>query len=107
VAPYQPRDDDLFAIINEFESQYSTWADYQRQMERYWCLRWLAQRQVTHCQATVVRDDLVRLCDIPLVIEISGLPSLERGAEISIEILEMDELTLSVQARHAPPVTEP
>lgn len=100
VAPYQPRDDDLFAVIGEFENQYGTWADYQRQMERYWCLRWLAQNNIERCQAQVLREDLVRLCDIPLVIEISGLPALERGAEITIEITQMDELTLSVQARH-------
>lgn len=100
VAPYQPRDDDLFAVIGEFENQYATWADYQRQMERYWCLRWLAQNKIERCQAQVLRDELVRLCDIPLVIEITGLPALERGAEITIEMIEMDELTLTVHARH-------
>lgn len=99
VAPYQPRDDDLFAVIGGFEAQYSTWSDYQRQMERYWCLRWLDQNQVTHCQASLVRDNLVRLADIPLVIEINGLPALERGAQITIEITDTDELNLTVQAR--------
>ncbi len=106
IAPYQPREDDLFAVINEFESQYSTWADYQRQMERYWCLRWLAQRAVKQCQATILRDQLVRLCDIPLVLEIADLPSLQRGDEITIEILDMDELTLAVSARHVPLASE-
>jgi exoribonuclease-2 len=103
VAPYQPRDDDLFAVIGEFENLYGTWAEYQRQMERYWCLRWLRQNQVTECTAHLLRDNLVRLRDIPLVIELAGLPLLERGAEITIEIVDINELTLSVQARHIAP----
>jgi len=103
VAPYQPRDDDLFAVIGEFENLYGTWAEYQRQMERYWCLRWLRQNQVTECTAHLLRDNLVRLRDIPLVIELAGLPVLERGAEITIEIVDINELTLSVQARHIAP----
>ena len=99
VAPYKPRDDEMFAIIGGFEAQYAAWSDYQRQMERYWCLRWLAQHQVGRCQATLLRDNLVRLADIPLVIEVSGLPSLDRGAQMTIEIVDTDELNLDVQAR--------
>jgi len=99
VAPYKPRDDDLFAVIGGFEAQYAAWSDYQRQMERYWCLRWLAQNQVAHVQASLVRDNLVRLADIPLVIEVNGLPTLNRGDQMTIEIVQTDELNLTVQAR--------
>lgn len=100
VAPYKPREDELFAIIGGFESQYGAWSDYQRQMERYWCLRWLAQHDISRCQASVMRDNLVRLADIPLVIEASGLPELERGDQITIEITSTDELDLTVEARY-------
>ena len=100
VAPYKPRDDELFAVIGGFEAQYSAWSDYQRQMERYWCLRWLEQQRVTRCQASLVRDNLVRLVDIPLVIEASGLPELNRGDQMTIEVTDTDELTLTVQARY-------
>jgi len=99
VAPYKSRDDDLFAVIGGFESQYTTWADYQRQMERYWCLRWLEQHQVQQCRASLIRDNLVRLADIPLVIEVNGLPEMQRGAEMIIEIVSTDELALNAQAR--------
>lgn len=99
VAPYKPRDDDLFAVIAGFESQYANWMDFQRQMERYWCLRWLAQNNVSQCSANFIRDDLLRLSDIPLVINVAGLPSMQRGDRVKIDILGIDELTLSVQAR--------
>lgn len=106
VAPYQPRDDDLFAVIGGFESQYATWSDYQRQMERYWCLRWLAQQQVTECRGSLIRDNLVRLSDIPLVVQASGLPELPRGAEMIIEMVSTDELTLTAQARFVRQIDE-
>lgn len=101
VAPYQPREDDLFAIIAGFEGQYATWSDFQRQMERYWCLRWLQQQNVQRCQASVVRDDLVRLADVPLVLSLTGMPDLQRGQEVLIDIGAIDELNLTVHAQFA------
>jgi len=96
VAPYQPKDADLFAIVTAFEAQYANWSDYQRQMERYWCLRWLQQQQVTSCQGTAVRDDLIRLSHIPLVLNVAGLPELERGASVALSLSDFDELALTV-----------
>ncbi|MGY0523070.1 RNB domain-containing ribonuclease, partial [Pseudomonas aeruginosa] len=33
VAPFKPRDADLFAIIGAFDAQYATWAEFQSAME--------------------------------------------------------------------------
>jgi len=96
VAPYQPKDADLFAVVSAFEGQYAIWSEYQRQMERYWCLRWLQQHQVTLCQGTSIRDDLIRLSDLPLVLNVAGLPELERGASVNLTLSDYDELTLTV-----------
>ena len=104
VAPFKPRDADLFAIIGAFEAQYATWADFQNGMERYWCLRWLKQQNVTRTRASVLRDDLVRLANAPLVTRVGGLPALERGAQVEIEILGTDELALEVECRYIGPV---
>ena len=54
VAPFKPRDADLFAIIGGFEAQHIAWNEFQNNMERYWCLRWLQQQQITTCTATVI-----------------------------------------------------
>jgi len=98
VAPYQPKDADLFAAVTAFEAQYASWSDYQRQMERYWCLRWLQQQQITTCEGTVVRDDLIRLDCVPLVLNVAGLPELERGAGARLSLSHFDELALTVVA---------
>jgi len=100
VAPFKPRDADLYAIIGAFDAQYAAWNEFQNTMERYWCLRWLRQQNVTRTTAHVLRDDLVRLACAPLVVRVGGLPELERGQEISLDIMGMDELSLEVDCRY-------
>jgi len=98
-APFKPKDADLFAIIGAFDAQYATWHDFQRDLERYWCLRWLKQQAITRSAAHVLRDDLARLACAPLVVRVAGLSGLERGDEIEVDILDMDELSLEVRCR--------
>ena len=99
VAPFKPKEADLFAIIGAFDAQYSAWGEFQSTMERYWCLRWLQQQQISEVTATVLREDLVRFDCAPLVTRIAGLPELERGANIRLAITGYDELSLDVQCR--------
>jgi len=42
-APYPKNDTGLYAILRDFDTTYSTYNEFQRNMERYWCLRWLQQ----------------------------------------------------------------
>ena len=100
VAPFKPRDADLFAIISQFEAKYSAYADFQQAMERWWCLRWLRQEGLHKVEAVVIKEDLVRLRDAPLITRIPGLPLLERGQAILLEVLGMDELDLTVELRY-------
>jgi len=98
-APFKPKDADLFAIIGAFDAQYAAWGEYQNTIERYWCLRWLQQQDLKIVEATVLRDDLVRLDSAPLVTRVGGMPALERGQKVTIEILSFDELALEVECR--------
>ncbi|ARP96621.1 ribonuclease catalytic domain-containing protein [Bordetella genomosp. 13] len=103
VAPFKPRDADLFAIIGAFDAQYAAWAEFQSAMERYWCLRWIKQQGLTRAVAHVLRDDLVRLAQAPLVTRVGGLPELERGTAVEIDILGRDELALELDCRYVGP----
>lgn len=99
VAPFKPKDADLFAIISSFDAQYGAWNEHQSRLERYWCLRWLQQQGLQTVQAAVLRDDLVRLTDAPLVTRVGGLPELERGQLVLLDILGFDELALELDCR--------
>jgi len=98
-APFKPRDADLFAIVSGFDSAYSGYADFQSGMERYWCLRWLAQEQARQVDAVVLKDEVLRLVDIPLVIRLPGMPQVARGLQVKLDLLRWDEVDLTVEAR--------
>ena len=80
-APFKPRDADLFAIVSAFEAAYSAYADFQSNMERYWCLRWLTQENAKQVDAVVLKDEVLRLTELPLIIKLPGMPQVLRGAE--------------------------
>jgi exoribonuclease-2 len=99
VAPFKPRDASLFAIVSAFDAAYSAYNDHQQNMERYWCLRWLGQEQARQVEAVVLKDEVLRLTDIPLVIRLPGMPQVARGAQVRLDILRWDEVDLSIEAR--------
>jgi len=102
VAPFKPRDANLFAIVSAFDAAYAAYNDHQQNMERYWCLRWLGQHQVEHgrqVEAVVLKDEVLRLVDIPLIIRLPGMPPVARGAQVKLDILRWDEVDLSIEAR--------
>ena len=53
------------------------------------------KRQV---DAVVLKDEVLRLVEIPLIIRMAGMPAMARGAQVRLEILRWDELDLSVEA---------
>ena len=99
VAPFKPRDAELFAIVSAFDAAYSAYGDFQSNMERYWCLRWLAQENAKHIDAVVLKDEVLRLVDIPLIIRLPGMPQVARGTQVKLDLIRWDEVDLSIEAR--------
>jgi exoribonuclease-2 len=99
VAPFKPRDANLFAIVSAFDAAYAAYNDFQQNMERYWCLRWLGQENARQVEAVVLKDDVVRLVDIPLIIRLPGMGQVARGAQVKLDVLRWDEVDLSIEAR--------
>ncbi|MDB5992062.1 MAG: ribonuclease [Herbaspirillum sp.] len=99
VAPFKPRDADLFAIVSAFDAAYGGYADFQNTMERYWCLRWLAQEQAKLVDAVVLKDEIVRLTDLPLVIRLPGMQQVARGVQVKLDLVRWDEIDLTIEAR--------
>lgn len=99
VAPFKPRDADLFAIVSAFDAAYSAYADFQTTMERFWCLRWLSQENVRQAEAVVLKEEILRLVDIPLIIKMPGMPALARGTQLTLDLVRWDEIDLTVEAR--------
>jgi exoribonuclease-2 len=103
--PYGPRSEQLLAAMRDFELTYAAYAEFQRGMERYWCLRWLQQTGSERINATVLRDNLVRADGLPLVLRVAGMPTLERGARVAVDIEKLDFLEADARARFAEQLT--
>lgn len=99
VAPYKPKDPSIFGLISDFESKYTSYLDAQNKMERYWCMRYLQQNQITRTTATIIRDELVRFDQLPLVVPIAGLVNVEKGDSVTLDILDMDLFNLTIECR--------
>jgi len=99
--PYPPKDERLLVILRDFELAYEAYAEFQRHMERYWCLRWLIQEGAETTQAEVFREDLARIDRIPLIVRVPSLPALAAGKRVELAISDIDliELTLHCEFR--------
>ncbi len=98
--PFAARSDALFAALRDFELTYAAYAEFQRGMERYWCLRWLRQQGIERIAATIGRDNLARLDDLPLVQRVPSAPELKPGQRILLQVESVDYLTLGLGCRY-------
>ncbi len=96
---YAGNDTALMAIVRDFELAYDAYTDFQRRMERYWCLRWLLQEQVTEIDAVVIRENLIRLEGLPLITRVSGAPTLNPGDRLRVAPDEIDLLNIECATR--------
>lgn len=94
------KSDALFAAMRDFDLTYAAYADFQRQMERYWCLRWLEQEGVQEIAATVRKENLVRLDHLPLMQRVPSLPELPPGTRVRLSVEAKDYLTLELSLRY-------
>lgn len=95
--PYQANDESLLAAMRDFESTYDAYGEFQRQMERYWCLRWITQENVQALTATVIRESLARFEELPLVVRVPSLPALAPGTRVELQVSGLDLLELTLQ----------
>jgi exoribonuclease-2 len=101
--PFPPKSAELFAALRDFELTYAAYADFQRGMERYWCLRWLLQAGMTTGSGRVLRESLVRLDAVPLVLRVPSLPDLAiapRGAHVMLSLDGIDLLEAEIRPRY-------
>jgi exoribonuclease-2 len=94
-APYQARDETLLGAMRDFELAYDAYAEFQRNMERYWCLRWLMQESRSSVVATVIRENLVRFDDLPITARVASLPDLPPDSTVELAISSIDLLELT------------
>ncbi|WP_085315110.1 RNB domain-containing ribonuclease [Derxia lacustris] len=103
--PFPKNSAELFAIIGAFDAAYAAYASVQSALERYWCLRWLAQEGCIgggkRLDAVVLRNENVRLAALPLVLSLAGIGHLPPGTRVEVDVIAVDEAALTVEGRLA------
>jgi exoribonuclease-2 len=98
---FTAKSDALFAAMRDFDLTYSAYAEFQRGMERYWCLRWLRQEGVQTIDATLRRENLAKLDHLPLIQRVPSAPADSKiGQRIRLSVESIDYLTLELGCRY-------
>ncbi|CAK0196811.1 ribonuclease II (RNB) family protein [Burkholderia pseudomallei] len=98
-APFKQKDADLYAVVQGFDDTYAAYADHQRRMEYFWCLRWIKQEGRKQVSATAVKGELVRLDEVPLLLHVPALGVHARGTRVLLDVMSVDELTIEASVR--------
>jgi exoribonuclease-2 len=70
-------------------------------------LRWLQQENVTQIDALLLRENLVKIGDIPLVGRIPSLPEMPANTKVMLEMGDIDLLDLNFEARYVAQMETP
>jgi exoribonuclease-2 len=101
--PYAGNDPMLFAAVRDFELAHDAYNEFQRRMERYWCLRWMQQEGLQEIDATLIKENLVRFDRIPFITRVVGAPTLNPGERLRVGIGEIDLLDVDLSCRYLGP----
>ncbi|MEI8118531.1 MAG: RNB domain-containing ribonuclease [Methylophilaceae bacterium] len=100
IAPaYPPNSEALTTHMRNFELTFQAYSEFQSRMERYCCLQYLIQEDTQIVHATVWRENLVRLDDLPYMTKVYGLPELKSGTRVSLQIQEVDTLLIELRTK--------
>lgn len=97
----------LLAAMRDFELTYAAYDEFQRQMEHYWCLRWIDQKGMREATAEVVRDKLLRFTNLPLYLRVSSLPELPPGTLVEVQIEEVDLIDSQIRCLYKKALPSP
>ena len=84
------RSPELNEIARTFDLTYDAYAEFQRNMERFWCLRYLEQEGRTSFPATVIRDELVRGSGLPIIVRLKTTANLAPKTAVTVNIESID-----------------
>lgn len=97
--PYAKGSEALTDVMREFDVTYSAYGEFQQRMERFWCLKWLIQESINEIDATVWRENLVRLDGLPYITKIPSLPALPTGQRVTLKVERVDPLLMELTCR--------
>jgi exoribonuclease II len=96
---YPQNSEALTTHMRNFEQTHHVYNEFQTRMERYWCLEYLIQEDIKEVYATVWRENLVRLDNMPYMTKVYGLPELKPGSRVHLAVQEIDTLLMELRLK--------
>lgn len=96
---YLPESDEIVGHMRNFDQTYNAYNEFQTRMERYWCLQYLVQENIREVGATVWRENLVRLDELPYITKVHSLPELAAGTKVKLEVKKVDTLLMELDCK--------
>jgi len=92
---------ELSGVARAFETAYDTYNEFQRNMERFWSLRWLIQNEVKQTTVAMLREGSGRVTGTPLIVKVHGASELAPGTQAIVDLGHPDlwELSVSCHSR--------
>jgi exoribonuclease II len=97
---YLPNSEALNGHMRHFEMAHQAYNEFQTKMERYWCLQYLIQENIQTINATVWRENLVRLDAMHYITKVHSLPELAPNTRVMLEIKQIDTLMMELECRY-------
>ncbi len=97
---YLPERDEIVGHMRNFDQTYNAYNEFQTRMERYWCLQYLVQENIQVIGATVWRENLVRLDELPYITKVHSLPELATGTKVKLEVKKVDTLLMELDCKY-------
>lgn len=95
---YTKESTSLLIAMRDFETAYGIYSEFQRAMERYWCLRWLLQEKIQTINAQVIKENLVKFDHIPFVTRVPSLPEMAPNTYVKLKLSGVDLLERNLHA---------
>lgn len=96
--PYANAKKALFNFAKFFDKTYDAYLAFQRQMTCYWAIRWILQENLKTVRGLHIGKGIFKLEHLPLYSQpIESLDSLNIGNQVMFNILNVDEITQSIE----------
>ncbi|MBW0454645.1 MAG: RNB domain-containing ribonuclease [Candidatus Kinetoplastibacterium crithidii] len=99
-SPFKTKDSNLFSIIQEFEFKYNAICVFQNEIENFWSIQWLIQKKLEIINGYIIKENLVKIDEVPIMITVDNIPKLEKGTHIKIKITSINSSTLEIKTQY-------
>ena len=93
---YNISDPTLCEVVDNFDTKYAKYIDFQNKMERYWSLKYLIQEKISEIEGIFLYKSTVSLLGVPIQIDVANFStSKPKGTKLRLKIYNINLSTIS------------